>query len=708
MTEAWRSRFPQDLLGRYEPLSPLGAGSVGAVFLVVARAGGRRQALKVLHGTDHPTLRDRFEREVQALEALRHPAIVAIEGSGFCSKGPYLLMEHVEGSPLDQVDLPDPLGSLLKLAEGLEVVHRAGLVHRDVKPSNVLATGGDRIVLIDFGLVYDPDRSSITQTGALVGTISHMAPELLRGAPPSPASDFYAWGVTLYLLLEKKVPFPLHALIQAAGGAALPALGFERLDPGSPPARLIAACLADRPELRPVTREACTRLLEPARPRVRPAAPDPSPSVEVAVGGVDPGTPAPGAPHPLAAAGMLAVGLAVAWLAFGSRGGGSGLPPPGTPSPGPTPAAPSPLAPSPLAPSPLAPSPLPPSPLPPSPLPPSPVASPPTLPAPLPPLPPAPSDPAPAPAPPTPSPTPSALPSAPVPPAPAPDESAAPVRGLAALVDLGSRVLVGAGLDGSLHVWEPDAPPRSRTLGGEALLALDATVDLIATGGRGETIRLLERPGLAPLLTLQGHPGGTWALAFAPDGTRLASLGGDGELALWRTGDGSPAGRFRVADTPGTALAWTPDGEDLVVADQSGAIRRVGALSGVAGPALAQGLGLVRSLAILAAPDLRIAVGDPGGALLLLDPAGGVAPVRALEGDDPILVVVAHPGGRALGLGTRSGSVGLWVPGDTPPLRVVARHAGRVTALAFSPDGTVLSSAGQDSRLVRSRVEPSR
>jgi serine/threonine protein kinase len=233
----------QALAERFEILRRVGAGGMGEVYEAFDRERRERVALKTLTHADPHTL-TRFKREFRALQGLAHPNLVSlgelvrdderwfftmelVEGRHF--------LEHVRGGDLDEPALRDALGQLVR---GLRVLHDAGLVHRDVKPSNVLVEHGDRAVLIDLGVALDRRAPSLTPADVVAGTPGLMAPEHERGTRVDPRSDLYQVGVIL-----------LHALTGVDGGT-IDAVERDRLTAQQPPAlaAVLARALAAAPD----------------------------------------------------------------------------------------------------------------------------------------------------------------------------------------------------------------------------------------------------------------------------------------------------------------------------------------------------------------------------------------------------------------------------------------------------------------------------
>ena len=236
-------------LGRWVVEGELGRGGMGVVLRARARDTGQQAALKVLlaGAGASPEQRRRFQREAETLAGLDHPGIVRVLGHGEEDGLAYLELELIDGAPLDLRALPlrKRVRALVHVARALEHAHARGLVHRDVKPANVLvrAAGGEP-VLTDFGLVRDVDaHSSLTRSGQSLGTPHYMAPEQVRGEPCSPATDVFALGVMLYEALTETRPFDgdgVMALLDAVQRAEPEPP--RRRAPGTPPA-LERTCL---------------------------------------------------------------------------------------------------------------------------------------------------------------------------------------------------------------------------------------------------------------------------------------------------------------------------------------------------------------------------------------------------------------------------------------------------------------------------------
>jgi serine/threonine-protein kinase len=185
----------------------------------------RMVAVKLLHPqyADDPEFLERFRREARAAARLSHPNIVPIYDVGEQDGSPYIVMELVEGGNLkDRIRAAAPLPDAeirsigATLAATLDYAHRKGLIHRDVKPQNVLLGDDARPRLTDFGIAQAMASSGLTRTGAVMGSVQYIAPELVRGTPASPRSDVYSLGAVLYEMATGRVPFQAETDIAIA------------------------------------------------------------------------------------------------------------------------------------------------------------------------------------------------------------------------------------------------------------------------------------------------------------------------------------------------------------------------------------------------------------------------------------------------------------------------------------------------------------
>jgi serine/threonine-protein kinase len=199
---------------RYRVLKELGHGGMGRLYLAWDPQLERHVAIKALID-DGDELRERFAREARSAARLRHGHIVTIYDIGEADGQPFLVMEFVEGRTLsDIIRKREPLSLVRKLqigaelAEGLACAHRGGVVHRDVKPSNVMLDEGGAVKILDFGVARLMESVAMTLAGTPVGTANYMSPEQLAGRRVDRRSDVFSFGATLYELLVYRQAFP--------------------------------------------------------------------------------------------------------------------------------------------------------------------------------------------------------------------------------------------------------------------------------------------------------------------------------------------------------------------------------------------------------------------------------------------------------------------------------------------------------------------
>jgi serine/threonine-protein kinase len=227
-----------DMVGRklshYEVVEKLGEGGMGVVYKARDLRLDRFVAIKILPGDKaaDPDSRKRFMREARAASALNHPHIVTIYDIASEGGTDLIVMEHVDGCSLKAL-IPDrglPLNKAVEyatqMASALDTAHKAGIIHRDLKPTNVMVNSAARVKILDFGLAKQTGgeqaegTSSLTQTGAVIGTVTYMAPEQATGSAMDHRADVFSFGVTLYEMLAGSVPFRgpntmavLHAIV---------------------------------------------------------------------------------------------------------------------------------------------------------------------------------------------------------------------------------------------------------------------------------------------------------------------------------------------------------------------------------------------------------------------------------------------------------------------------------------------------------------
>jgi serine/threonine-protein kinase len=217
----------QEIAGRYELRERLGIGGMSQVQLAFDRRLERRVAIKLLaeHLAEDPTFVSRFQREAQAAARLIHPNIVQVFDSGQDERtGQYFIaMEYIEGQSCAEilrddgwVEVDEAVGIVEQACEGLHYAHRHGVVHRDVKPGNLLRSREGEVKLADFGIAKATEQSSITQVGSVLGTAAYLAPEQARGEEAGPRADLYALGVVAYQLISGRLPYEAASLTELA------------------------------------------------------------------------------------------------------------------------------------------------------------------------------------------------------------------------------------------------------------------------------------------------------------------------------------------------------------------------------------------------------------------------------------------------------------------------------------------------------------
>jgi eukaryotic-like serine/threonine-protein kinase len=216
-----------EIAGRYQLKDRLGFGGMSTVHVAFDKRLERRVAVKLLaeHLAEDPTFVSRFQREAQAAARLIHPNIVQVFDSGQDERtGQYfIVMEYIEGQSCAEilrddgwVEVDEAVAIIEQACEGLHYAHRHGVVHRDVKPGNLLRSRDGEVKLADFGIAKATEQSSITQVGSVLGTAAYLAPEQARGEEAGPRADLYALGVVTYQLISGRLPYEAASLTELA------------------------------------------------------------------------------------------------------------------------------------------------------------------------------------------------------------------------------------------------------------------------------------------------------------------------------------------------------------------------------------------------------------------------------------------------------------------------------------------------------------
>ena len=287
--------------GRYEIAGELGRGGMGVVWLANDRLLQREVALKEISYPVHLTdaertlLRERTLREARVAARIEDPHVVAIHDVIEEDGRPWLVMEHVRSRSLQRIveeNGPLPPAEVARIGldvlSAIEVAHAAGVVHRDVKPANVLVDDDGHACLTDFGIATTTDDSTLTTQGAVLGSPSYMAPERAHGQPPTPAVDLWSLGATLYAAVEGRLPFdrdaPMATLLAVATEEPAPMQTAGPLEP------VLRGLLTKDPSARTTAADARRQLsavVADAVPEAPGAAPRPRSRISTRIRGGD-------------------------------------------------------------------------------------------------------------------------------------------------------------------------------------------------------------------------------------------------------------------------------------------------------------------------------------------------------------------------------------------------------------------------------------
>ncbi|MGW0654508.1 protein kinase domain-containing protein [Streptomyces umbrinus] len=273
------------IAGRYRLIERIGRGGMGTVWRAEDEVLGREIALKRLHAQQHlsedelATVYERTRREARSAARITHPNVVVVHDVLDDEGLPCIVMEYVHGTTLGALLKGGgalPPGEAARVGLGmvaaLRAAHAAGVLHRDVKPGNVLLGGNGRVVLTDFGIAMATGTSTLTKTGEIIGSIDYIAPERMKGHKPGPTADLWALGATLFQSVEGRPPFRRATAMETAYAIAVdPLAPMKQAGPLEP---LIEMLLAKDPDERPSAEETerALRVVASEAPGARTAA----------------------------------------------------------------------------------------------------------------------------------------------------------------------------------------------------------------------------------------------------------------------------------------------------------------------------------------------------------------------------------------------------------------------------------------------------
>jgi eukaryotic-like serine/threonine-protein kinase len=264
------------LSGRYRLESKLGSGGMSTVYLASDETLERSVAVKVLHAeiSDQPDQIERFRREARAVAKLSHPNVVSVIDAGEDGGHPYIVFEYIEGETLKRrierlgkLPLDESAAYAIEVGRGVATAHARNIVHRDVKPQNVLIDPEGRAKVTDFGIARSLEKDGLTATGRVLGTTDYVAPEQAMGRPIDSRSDIYSLGVLLYEMLTGEVPFHAETQVGVAMkhiNEPLPDVQQRRPEASAALAAVVETATAKDPDVRYPSMGAMLRDLEAA------------------------------------------------------------------------------------------------------------------------------------------------------------------------------------------------------------------------------------------------------------------------------------------------------------------------------------------------------------------------------------------------------------------------------------------------------------
>jgi serine/threonine-protein kinase len=271
---------PSILAGRYRVLDRIGAGGMATVYLAEDARLGRKVAVKRLHSDSPEDAAQRFEREAKVGASLSHPNLVTVFDTVADDDGVLIVMEYVEGQNLAQamsgerMPAEQAVSIIRQVGGALDYAHQAGVIHRDVKPANILITPEGKAKLVDLGIATAKERTQITAVGTVLGTPSYMAPEQVEGGAINKTVDIYALGAVAYELLSGAKARQGRTPVEIAHQVVTePPPDIREEWPGAPPAAadVLRRAMARDPEQRPRSAGELGRALDDSFKATRPA-----------------------------------------------------------------------------------------------------------------------------------------------------------------------------------------------------------------------------------------------------------------------------------------------------------------------------------------------------------------------------------------------------------------------------------------------------
>lgn len=201
---------------RFNVLRKIGKGGMAEIYLGIERATGKEVAIKILHPEQRENIihKKRFLSEIKLTKKVKSPYIVKILDYVWEADIQYIIMEYVEGETLkdyihkySRLTVDEVIEFSKELAKGLEEIHKAGIIHRDIKASNIMVSHHGQIKILDFGIAINSESERLTKTDNVIGSVQYIAPEILEQKPLTPQSDIYALGILMYEMLTGSVPF---------------------------------------------------------------------------------------------------------------------------------------------------------------------------------------------------------------------------------------------------------------------------------------------------------------------------------------------------------------------------------------------------------------------------------------------------------------------------------------------------------------------